>query len=316
MPLRVIFYRLISENKLKPNQIPLSTAYRYLAAHLPRRTLPVTGKEQKRFFHRYPNECWQGDTMYGPYIKDDQTLHAKRTYLIAFIDDATRLIVAAQFFFSEAVDNVKEVLRDAVLTYGVPSKLYLDNGKNFCADDIEVACATMQCALIHTTAYYPEGKGKIERFFRTERDSFLSGLRSVSSLLQLNQCFNAWLQDQYNRKPHSSLAGATPLDTFLKNAENRIRRLPAHIDPAELFCKKESRQVAKDGTFRINNILYETEEHLIGRKINVLYDKDDLLKRVKVFDGPLFVHTVKPIDYIANSEAKRKKINLEEGESL
>ncbi len=103
---------------------------------------------------------------------------------------------------------------------------------------------------------------------------------------------------------------------FLKNAENHIRRLPTHIDPAELFCKKESRQVAKDGTFRINNILYETEEHLIGRKIDVLYDKDDPLKKVKVFDGPVLVHTAQPIDFIANSHSKRKELNTPEGNSL
>lgn len=316
MPLKLILNRLTSENKLKPLQIPLSTAYRYVVAHLPKHATPVTGKEQKRFCHRYPNDCWQGDTMHGIYIKSDQDRHARKTYLIAFIDDATRVIVGAEFFYSEAVVNVKAVLRDAVMTYGIPGKLYLDNGRNFCADDIELACAAMKCALIHTTAYYPEGKGKIERFFRTVRDSFLSGLQTVHSLQQLNQAFDAWLQQQYNRAVHSSLDGATPLDTFLKNAENRIRRLPAHIDSAELFCKKESRQVAKDGTFRINNILYETEEHLIGRKIDVLYDKDDPLKKVKVFDGPVLVHTAKPIDFIANSQAKRKELNTTEGNSL
>jgi putative transposase len=316
MPLKVILYRLVSENKIKPLEVPLSTAYRFLSSHVPKRTAPATGKEQKRFCHRYPNDCWQGDTMHGPYIKDAIDKHAKKTYLIAFIDDATRLIVGAEFFFSEAVANVKDVLRVGVLTYGVPSKLYLDNGKNFCADDIELACAAMQCALIHTTAYYPEGKGKIERFFRTVRDSFLSGIEQIHSLEQLNQNFDDWLQQHYNRGAHSSLDGATPLSTFLKNAENRIRRLPSHIDPAELFCKKESRQVAKDGTFRINNILYETEEHLIGSKIDVLYDKDDPLKKVKVFDGSLLVHTVKPIDFIANSKTKRKELNTSQGNSL
>lgn len=131
--------------------------------------------------------------------------------------------------------------------------------------------------------------------------------------------FDAWLQHEYNRSPHSALYGATPLDTFLKNAQHRLRRLSAHIDPAELFFRKESRQVAKDATFRIHNILYETQEHLIGRKINVRFDKDDPLKQVKVYDGTLFVHTAKPIDFIANAKARRKEINSndnQEGASL
>jgi transposase InsO family protein len=309
MPLRIVLRRLQMEKDVPALPIPLSTAYRYLRTHLPKRTIPTTGREQKRFTHRYPNDCWQGDTMHGIYIRDDQNGRSRKTYLIAFIDDATRLIVGGRFFFSETVQHVKEVLREAVLTYGVPAKLYLDNGRNFCAEDIEMACAAMRCALIHTTAYYPEGKGKIERFFRTVRDSFITGLSTVHSLNELNEAFDAWLQHEYNRRPHGGIDGAVPLDTFLKNAENRLRRLPAAIDPAELFCRKESRQVAKDATFRINNALYETEEHLIGRKINVLFDKDDPLRKAKVFDGELYVHTVKPIDYIANSQVRRREIN-------
>jgi putative transposase len=308
MPLRIVLRKLHEEKNLPTLQIPLSTAYRHVRTHLPKRPVPVTGREQKRYSHRYPNDCWQGDTMHGIYIRDEQDGRSKKTYLIAFLDDATRLIVAARFFFSETVQHVKEVLREAVLTYGVPAKLYLDNGRNFCAEDIEIACAAMRCALIHTTAYYPEGKGKIERFFRTVRDSFITGLSTVHSLSALNEAFDAWLQHEYNRRPHGGIDGAVPLDTFLKNAENRLRRLPAAIDPAELFCRKESRQVAKDATFRINNALYETEEHLIGRKVNVLFDKDDPLKKVKVFDGPIFIHIVKPIDYIANSQVRRREI--------
>jgi transposase InsO family protein len=292
--------------------VALSTVYRYLALKLPRPTATVTGKEQKRFTHRYPNDCWQSDCMHGPYLKQPNDAKAKKTYLVAFIDDATRLIVGAQFFFSEATVNIKSVLREAVLTYGVPSKLYLDNGKNFCADDLQLACAAMKCALIHTTPYYPEGKGKIERFFRTVRDGFLAGLRHVESLDVLNQTFHAWLHDQYNRAPHSGIDGKTPLDTFLTNAENHLRRLPAYIDPKELFCRKESRLVAKDGTFRVNNILYETEEHLIGRRIDVLYDRDEASKKVKVFDGTILVHTALPVDFLGNASAKRKDINPSE----
>jgi transposase InsO family protein len=311
MPLRLVIIKLQAEHKLPAGEYPLSTVYRYLRRHTPKRAIPVTGRVQKRFAHRFPNDCWQGDVMHGHYVNDADG-KAKKTYLIAIIDDCSRLIVAASFFFSEATVNVKEVLRSAVLTYGVPDKLFLDNGKNFCAEDIQIACATMKCALIHSTPYYPEGKGKIERFFRTVRDCFLSALPKVKSLQELNSLFNEWLMYQYNRVAHSSLEGATPLDTFLAKAENRIRRLGAQVDSAELFCKKETRIVAKDGTFRINNVLYEAEEQLIGCKITVLYDKDDPAKKVKVFDGPQFVHCATPIDVISNASARRKEINSKE----
>ncbi len=85
-----------------------------------------------------------------------------------------------------------------------------------------------------------------------------------------------------------------------------LRRIPTSIDPVDLFCTKVTRLVAKDGTFRVNSILYEAQEHLIGRAITVAYDKDEPSKKVKVFDGPVFVHTATPIDFLANAKAKRK----------
>jgi len=309
LSVRSILGCLVEKNHMKPNEVSKTTVYRILGIELSKRLSSITGKEQKRFVHRYPNQCWQGDVMHGPYIKDQQCGKARKTYLVAFIDDASRLIVGSEFFFAETSANIKTILRNAVLTYGVPSKLYLDNGRNFCADDIRIACAKMSTALIHTTPYYPQGKGKIERWFRTVRSSFLPWLKSIHSLRELNSCFNAWLQDQYNRMPHSSLENATPLDTFLKRVEGRLRRLPKHIDETELFCRKETRIVTKDGTFRINNILYEAEEQLIGKKITVLFDQDDPTHSIKVFDGNCFIHSATPIDYIANAHYKRKKLN-------
>lgn len=304
-----IFNCLVKENKMTPNEVSAATAYRYLARHLSTPAATKTGNRQQRFNHRFPNDCWQGDVMHGPYIKDPSGPRARKSYLIAFIDDASRLITGAEFFFSEATMNVKTVLRRAVLTYGVPGKLYLDNGRNFSADDIRLACAAMHCALIHTTPYYPEGKGKIERFFRTVQSMFLPCLRTVNSLVELNACLDAWLQNGYNRRPHDGLDGQTPLDVFLRNAESRIRRLPARIDPVDLFCVKENRHVAKDGTFRVNNVLYETQEHLIGRSITVVYDRDEPTKKVKVYDTDTFVHEALPIDFIANSRSKRKPLS-------
>jgi len=304
-----IFYKLVRERKMVPDEVSRTSVYRLLANKCKTLPVPKTGNYQRRFSHRYPNDCWQGDVMYAPYIMDENTGRSRRPYLIAFIDDATRLIVGGQFFFSEAAVNIKKVLRAAIVIYGVPSKLYLDNGKNFCCEDIQIACASMRCALIHTTPYYPEGKGKIERFFRTVRSGFFTCIKNVQSIEQLNHYFDEWLTERYNHAAHSALNGNSPIKTFLRKAENRIRRLPKHIDPAELFCKKEMRQVGKDGTFRINNIIYEAQEHLIGRKIGVLYDKDEPAKKVKVYDNDAFVHTATPVDYIANARSKRKPFN-------
>lgn len=309
MSAQTIIESLVARNKLRPNEIAPASVYRLFQQQIPRRMANKTGKEQKRFVHRYPNDCWQADTMHGPYIKDNDTGKARKTYLIAFIDDASRLITGAEFFYTETTAHIKSVLRQAVMTYGVPTKLYVDNGLPYRSTDISIACASMNTALIHTTPYYPQAKGKIERFFRTVRSRFITGIKSVHSLHELNLTFDAWVQDQYNRHEHGGLDKQKPLTVFLHNVEGRLRRLPKHIDPAELFCRKQQRTVALDGTFRINNRLYETEEHLIGKKIFVLYDVDDPTHRVKVFDGPCYVHSATPLDYLGNAQAKRKPLN-------
>jgi len=308
MGVNTMFRELGRENFMQPHEVSPASVYRLFMRSDLKPHESKTGKEQRRFVHRFPNDCWQSDVMHGDYIKDGPDSRARKTYLIAFLDDASRLIVGAQFFFSEATVNIKTVLREAVLTYGVPSRLYLDNGRNFCADDLRIACAAMRTALIHTTPYYPEGKGKIERFFRTVRSSFLPCLKIITSLKDLNHCFELWLQNDYNRAPHEGIAGDTPMNTFLRNADSHIRRLPPHVDPAELFTRKESRRVAKDGTFRVNNLLYQTEEHLIGKRIEILFDVDDPTRKVKVYHADTFVHATYPIDFNANAVAKRKEI--------
>jgi len=308
MSVDLICRELVKQNKMKPRELSVTNIYRLYALHLPRRMATRTGKEQKRFVHQYPNQCWQGDVMHGPYIRDAVAGRSRKTYLVAFIDDASRVITGAEFFYSEATVNVKSVLRDALRRYGIPNKLYLDNGKNFKAQDISIACASLKIALIYSTPYYPQGKGKIERFIKTVRTRFLPCLKNVTSLNDLNLCFDHWLQNEYNRHPHRSLDNQQPLQVFLNKIEGRMRTMPKHVVVEELFCRKVQRLVAKDATFRVNNILYEAEEQLIGRKITVLYDKDCPRKKVMVYDGPVFIHDAEPIDYISNSQARRKEL--------
>jgi hypothetical protein len=108
--LRAMLNNPVATRRMRPNEISKTTAYRLLGQALPQRPATVTGKQQKRFVHRFPNQCWQGDVMHGPYIKSSPGTKAKKTYLIAFIDDASRLIVGAEFFFSENTDYLATVL--------------------------------------------------------------------------------------------------------------------------------------------------------------------------------------------------------------
>lgn len=147
------------------------------------------------------------------------------------------------------------------------------------------------------------------------REQFLTGIQDINSLKELNEAFSCWLRDQYNRYPHSGIDDKKPLDIFLKLAPH-IRRLPTDIPLEELFYHKENRLVQKDSTFRVWNFLYEAPEHLIGKKIDVFFDYDDLDRIIIKYQGKS-EGVCKPIDYIDNSKIKRKPLdNKEDNDDL
>lgn len=303
--LALICRDLYQKGVLETPRLPLSTLYRYLA-HINLKQSAIR-KEMKRYQARFANEIWQADVMHGPRVPHTPGENARKTYLFAIIDDASRLIVGAGFHPSEKLIHLKTTFRDAVGTYGVPHTFYVDNGKIFKARDMEIACAKLNTRLIYATPYYPAGKGKIEKYFRRVRDQFITGLRMVRSLEQLNEAFQLWLADQYNRVPHTGIEGEVPLKRYLRLAEGHIRRVPARVHLEELFYKQETRIVNKDATFRINNILYEAPEHLIDKKIEVFFD-DDVMEKVMIRYGGKTEGYCKPIDYLANAHIKRKTI--------
>ncbi|MBN2254890.1 MAG: DDE-type integrase/transposase/recombinase [Deltaproteobacteria bacterium] len=295
---------LYEKGVLETPALPISTLYRYLGHLNLKRT--ILKKEQKRYVCRFANEVWQSDVMHGPWIPILPGEKARKVYLFAILDDASRLVVGANFYPSEKLVHLKHVFREALKVYGVPRKFYVDNGRIYQAHELDVACAKINTVLIYATPYYPQGKGKIERFFKTVRDQFLTSVVKITSLEQLNQSFRHWLAQEYNRRPHSGIENQAPIDRYLSLAD-RIRRLPGNVSLEELFYHHEKRQVGKDGTFRINNVLYEAPEHLIGKKIDVFFDSDAMERVMVRYQGKSEGYC-RPVDYLANSQIKRKPI--------
>ena len=82
-------------------------------------------KDRKAFEEPFFGAMWQADTCYFPYIPGNSGKRS-RTYLIAIVDDYSRLIVGARLFFEDNAYNFQQVLKDAVSTYGIPNKCYCD----------------------------------------------------------------------------------------------------------------------------------------------------------------------------------------------
>ena len=135
--------------------------------------------------------------MHGPQVKMAQGPQ-KKAYLIAIMDDHSRLVVAAQFYLSETVESLLDALRQAIERRGIPSKFYVDNGACYRAHHLEQTLAALGIALAHSRPYIPQGRGKIERWFRYVRQDFIPVYADKPlSLDELNERLEAWV-DRYN----------------------------------------------------------------------------------------------------------------------
>ena len=189
----------------------------------------------------------------------------------------------------------------ALLIRGLPRKLYLDNGPAFRSKHLEYVTASLGTALIHSSPYKPQGRGKIERFFRTVRTQFLEGFKG-STLLELNEAFDLWLNEIYHQRKHSS-TGQSPFERFTAHMEC-LR--PAPTDLRDYFRKHARRRVAKDRTITLNGKLYEAPVGLIGKHVILLFH-DKQPDRVEVTHKHKSYGFLTPLDLHINARVKRNR---------
>ena len=232
----------------------------------------------RRFERSHFGDLWQSDATDGLFLPDPANPSAKRqTFLFAFIDDHTRLVPHAQFYWNEQLPRLEDCLKHAIARYGCPLAIYADQGSVYRANQLNLACATLGIQRILATPYSPEGKGKIEKFFNFVQSDFFQEAAlspSVVTLDDLNQSLLAWLEVIYHRKVHSEI-GQSPLDRFRQDESPAVRPLdPLALRNAFLF--RASRRVSKTGTFDFLGNRYTAPGFLVGQTIQVRYDPFDL----------------------------------------
>jgi putative transposase len=223
-------------------------------------------KLRRSFAMQYANEMWQADTMYGPTIKQADGSW-KKTFLIAFIDDASRVITHGEFFYRDNTKNMIEAFRTALFKRGQPERLYFDNGSNYTSKEILQACIRLDIKLSHAPIHDGAAKGKIERFFRGFRDRFLTLHTQFSSLDDLNSKTQEWIENEYNNRHHSGIQ-MIPVDRFDLD-HNRIKFLTDDEYTEEVFFVEVERKVSKTNVFSINSQRFECPVDLRLKAINV-----------------------------------------------
>lgn len=290
-----------------PAELPLapSTVHRLLsrAGLMAKEKGSPTSKDHRRFAFEKAGDLWMSDVMHGPAVSVDGK--KRKTYLIAFIDDATRVIPYAAFALSENTAAFLPVLKEAVLRRGAPRRLFVDNGAAFRSHQLALVCAKLGVTLIHARAYHPEAKGKMERWFRTVRMQFLPLLQpaDLASLDALNRRLWTWVEGEYHRSPHRGLDDATPLDKWATVADE-VRFLGADID--DLFLAEAKRKVAKDRTVSLDAVVYEVDAALVGETVLLRHDPSKPGRAVQVWLKGKKVQDARPVDPHANCFVKRE----------
>ena len=257
--------------------------------------------DRRKFEAEVPNDLWQSDVMHGPMVAGNGKQH--KTYLIAIIDDHSRLIVYARFYLSENVASYLDALENGLARRGLPKKLYVDNGAAFRSNHLEYVCASLSIALIHAKPYLPQGKGKIERYFKTVRTRFLPHCQAAT-LADLNTAFEIWLLEDYQQKIHSA-TGQTPFDRFTSKM-HCLRTAPVNLK--DHFRKVVRRTVGKDRTLTIDGRLYEGPVALIGKRVELLYHPGNPEQVEARYKNESF-GMVRPVNLNVNYRVKRDKNN-------
>jgi transposase InsO family protein len=248
------------------------------------------------------NDLWVCDFMHGPKVMVNN--RAVRAILCAIIDDHCRMVVGYGFNTSETISALSVVLKEAFMAYGIPKRLYVDNGPSFSSEILARSCAMAGISLIHSKPYDSPSRGKVERLFRTIRDRFLSGANPGISLEDINQAFWLWLQQDYHHKLHAGI-GERPIDRYNASVDRvPIRRLSkSELD--EIFLIRHERVVNNDATISFKGCLYEVPPAYIRHKIEIrhpvddpnalyLYDNDIRVGKIKLLDKKENARTFKP----------------------
>jgi transposase InsO family protein len=268
-----------------------------LLRHFHRLDLMVPGGAGPAVFGRFEaadcNERWVGDALHGPKVA------GRKTYLFAFLDDHSRLAVGYRFGFAEDTVRLAAALQPALSSRGVPASVYVDNGSAFVDNWLLRACAVLGIRLLHSRPGKPQGRGKVERWFRTVREQFLVEIEDstaddvrdamttpAGALLELNGLFTAWVEASYHYHVHSE-TGQTPLQRWNDGWQRagRSPAMPTTQDLTEAFLWSERRLVTKTATVSLHGNTYQVDQALVGRKVELVFSPFDLETLRVRYDG-------------------------------
>lgn len=309
MSAAAIHRQLQANGSIKAGSVSESTVNRYVN-QLALEMKTTTNRDMRRYERPHINEVWCGDSSVGPYLKtSDGKKH--KVYIIALIDDASRFIVGIDVFFNDNFVNLMSVMKSAVAKYGRPQMFNFDNGSSYKNKQMELLAARIGSVIHYDQPYTPTQKAKIERWFRTMKDQWMSSLdiRDFHSLDELRGNLLAYVQ-KYNQTVHSSLNGMSPQDRYFSEP-NLFHRLSDEEIEHDFLLEIE-RRVSADNVITIDQVEYEVDCRFSKQHIKLRYSPglDDIY--IVEADGTLT--PIRLLNKVENAFVKRDKVHICRGE--
>ncbi len=263
-------------------------------------------RDRKLFEEDSFGRMWQADTCYLPHITEDGKV--RRVYAIMIIDDHSRLLVGGELFYNDNAANFQKVLKDAIASYGLPDKLYVDNGYSYSNEQLSLICGSLGIVLLHVRVRDGASKAKIERSWLTLKETWLYTLDigSIHSLAQFNGMLKQYIHS-YNTSFHSGI-GCAPIDRYLKT-KDRIKAPQSREWLDECFLNRIKRHVRKDATVPIDKTSYDVPMQFIGQTIEIRYEPNDMSTAFILYEGKRY--PIRQTNRVENCHTKRNNIGID-----
>lgn len=294
-----IHQHLIADSFI-PDTVSVSTVQRFIRRNDLKYARDPNMRDRKAFEEDSFGRMWQADSCYLPHITEDGK--TRRVYCIMIIDDHSRLLVGGGLFYNDNAANFQLVFKKAVAAYGIPDKLYVDNGAPYSNEQLSLICVSLGTVLLHTRVRDGASKAKIERHFRTLKERWLYTLdiSQITSLASFNEMLTDYMRS-YNTTYHTGI-DCTPMERFQNSkSQPRIPQSREWLD--ECFLNRISRKVRKDSTVSIEKVSYDAPMQFISMTVDIRYIPGDMDSAFILYEGQHF--PIRRTDKVANCHTKR-----------
>ena len=153
-------------------------------------------------------------------------------WIFGVIDYQGSRLMALERIRWPTMGETARVIEQVVAQHGRPERVLTDNGPEFRGIEFELALCRLGIDHTFTRPGRPQTNGRIERLFRTFKETIFTGRWLLTSVAQVDR-FCAEFVTFYNRdRPHSSYGGQTPDEVFFKTNFKRALGRVTYFDGA------------------------------------------------------------------------------------